>query len=251
MSSPSAVARPSLVAACWNTQWHKIGSPKGRLLRAALDQAAADVICLPEAAHDFLHDSHHGIWSDPDYGYPVQPDRSKVMLWSRWPWREIDAVGDARLPPGRYVAGTTLTPLGELRVVGLCIPWRNAHVSTGARNRSPWEDHRAYLDALTGLLQREKRRGRVLLMGDLNQRLPRRWVPEDLANKLQDALKGFDVWTAGTVSGLDHQMLCHIAGSALSAMPGSVRGLSRRIAAHQVSDHDGVSVGIAPQALGG
>lgn len=203
------------------------------------------MICLPEAAHDFLRDSHHGIWSDPDHGYPVQPDRSKVTLWSRWPWRDLDVVGDARLPPGRYVAGTTSTPLGELRVVGVCIPWRSAHVSTGARNRAPWEEHRTYLERLAGLLERERRRGPVLLMGDLNQRLPRRLAPEDLAAKLQVALRGFDVWTAGTVSGLDQQLLCHIAASALSPTPGSLRGLSRRIAAREVSDHDGVRVGLS------
>lgn len=242
VSAQIGIDLPSVTAACWNTQWHQLGSPKGRLLRGALDQLTADVICLPEAAHDFMRDSYHGIWSDPDYGYPPQPDRSKVTLWSRWPWRDVDTVGDSSLPAGRFAAGTTVTPLGELRVVGLCIPWRNAHVSSGARNRAVWEDHSCYLQALAGVLTRERRNGPVLLMGDLNQRLPRRWVPEELAKRLQDALQGFDVWTSGTVPGLNNQLLCHIAGSGLSAMPGSARGLPRRIGTRDVSDHDGVSV---------
>lgn len=232
----------SLVTACWNTQWHKLASAKGRLLRAALDEVAADVICLPEAQHDFLGDTHHGIWSDPNHGYPVQLDRSKVTLWSRWPWRDVDAIGDFQFPPGRYIAGTTSTPLGELRVIGLCVPWRQAHVTSGARNRAPWEDHRTYLKALSGVLSREQRQVPVLLMGDFNQRLPRRWVPEDLAKRLQDALQGLDVWTAGIVPALTSQLLCHIAGAGLTATPGSVRGLPRHINTHQVSDHDGVCV---------
>lgn len=230
----------SLIAACWNTQWHRLGSPKGRLLRAALDEVAADVICLPEAQHDFLSDTHHGIWSDPDHGYPVQPDRSKVTLWSRWPWRDVDAIGDVQFPPGRYIAGTTSTPLGELRVIGLCIPWRNAHVTHGARNRAPWEDHRAYLQVLSRVLSREQRQVPVLLMGDFNQRLPRRWVPEDLAKRLHDSMREFEVWTVGIVPGLTSQLLCHIAGAGLGVTPGSIRGLPRHIDAHDVSDHDGV-----------
>lgn len=242
MSIPTEPTRPSLVAACWNTQWHRLASAKGQLLRTALDQVAADLICLPEAQHDFLSDTHHGIWSDPDHGYPVQPERSKVTLWSRWPWRDVDAIGDAQFPPGRYIAGTASTPLGELRVIGLCIPWRNAHVTSGTRNRTLWEDHRTYLQALSVVLNREQRQGPVLLMGDFNQRLPRRWVPADLAKSLQDALQGYGVWTVDIVPGLTNQLLCHIAGAGLAVTSGSIRGLSRHIDAHAVSDHDGVCV---------
>lgn len=242
MNTIAAPIGPPLVAACWNTQWHKLNSPKGRRLRATLNEVAADLICLPEAQHDFLSDTHYGIWSDPDHGYPVQLQRSKVTLWSRWPWRDIDVIGDSQLPPGRYVAGSTSTPLGDLRVIGICVPWREAHVASGSRDRAPWQDHRAYLAAIAAVLQRAQQQGPVLLMGDFNQRLPRRWVPEDLSKSLHDALGEYSVWTTDIVPGLASQLLCHIAGAGLAMTHGSIRGLPRHIEGHDVSDHDGVCV---------
>jgi hypothetical protein len=40
----------------------------------------------------------------------------------------------------------TDTPIGPIRFVGVCIPWRDAHVRTGRRDRAPWEDHLRFLE---------------------------------------------------------------------------------------------------------
>jgi hypothetical protein len=40
----------------------------------------------------------------------------------------------------------TDTPIGPIRFVGVCIPWRDAHVRTGRRDRAPCEDHLRFLE---------------------------------------------------------------------------------------------------------
>lgn len=80
----------------------------------------------------------------------------KVILWSKNPWRDIDYVGDESLPTGRFVSGTTMTSIGEIRCIGVCIPWRNAHVSTGRKDKKQWEDHEPYLEGLKKVLDGEK-----------------------------------------------------------------------------------------------
>lgn len=230
-----------LTVACWNTEWRGVTSGRGAALRLALLERSPDVVCLPEAHHDFLADDYFGLSSEPDHGYlPVQPGRSKVTLWSRWPWIELDQVGSPALPPGRFVAGTTLAPFGRLRVVGVCIPWRAAHVSTGRRDSAPWQEHERFLEALPEVLGRERGRYPLLLVGDFNQRIPAQLVPERLASMLQEALKGLEVWTAGQIDGLDKQALCHIAGSDREWRLDRSWGASRRIGDFDVSDHDGV-----------
>lgn len=231
----------SLTVACWNTEWRDRRSGKGAALRLALLEHSPDVVCLPEAHHNFLAGDYFGISSDPDHGYPVQPDRSKVTIWSRWPWIELDQLGSSALPPGRFVAGTTLAPLGHLRVVGLCVPWRAAHVTTGRGDRAPWEEHEAFLRALPEVLERERRHERLLVLGDFNQRIPGRLVPERLSLLLRDALEGLEIWTAGEVRGLEADPLCHIAG-ALQHIGAEAWGISRKVDELEVSDHDGVVV---------
>jgi hypothetical protein len=240
------MSRLSLTVACWNTEWRRSRSGRGAALKLALLEHSPDVVCLPEAYNDFLAGDYYGIFSEPDHGYhPVEPDRSKVTLWSRWPWIELDQVGSPALPPGRFVAGTTLAPFGRIRVVGVCIPWRAAHVSTGRRDSAPWQEHERFLEALPGVLAKERGRHPLLLLGDFNQRIPAQMVPERLASTLQEAVKGLEVWTAGSIDGLDRQSLCHIAGAGHEWRLDRTWGASRRIANVDVSDHDGVFAAVS------
>jgi hypothetical protein len=101
----------------------------------------------------------------------VRSYRRKVVLWSRRRWSDFDAVGRPGVPPGRFACGTTQTPAGTLRIAGVCIPWRGAHVSTGRRDRAPWADHLAYLDGLADIAR--DLHGPHIVLGDFNQRTPR------------------------------------------------------------------------------
>ncbi|WP_146149225.1 endonuclease/exonuclease/phosphatase family protein [Nitratireductor sp. StC3] len=231
--------------ACWNAQWHRASSPKGREIQQQLLAIGADVICCPEAHVNFLPRSWHGAFSDPDTGYPIWAGRRKVTLWSRHPWVAVDDLGSPDLPSGRFVRATTMTSLGALQVIGICVPWSAAHVSGGRRDRKRWEDHTRYLRALRSVLRASEERVPSILLGDFNQRIPRHRAPIYAYEELTSALGSFTIWTTGEVRELDRQPLCHIGSSKhLSAV--GVKGLSRRSNGTELSDHDGLVVELVP-----
>jgi hypothetical protein len=305
----------------WNVMWAKAGTERGEAVRKRLEEAGFDVICLTEGvvggnrrprlkpggiqgSCGLLPEGGYVIDSDPDYGYRMIEGRRKVLLWSRRPWREVDRVGDPGMPGGRFVSGVTETPAGDVRVVGVCIPWDWAHVKTGRKDRERWEDHLRYLGGLERYLrgfdgeQRgggwelpdaageaapftltqgpgqarhswdaaiararwetrrraggEKREsGReeqiaagtgiawgipVVLAGDFNQTIPRTRARVDVYEALMQALRGWDVATAG-LGGIDHV-----------ALSGGLRALrvesweAEYGGGKRVSDHAGVTV---------
>ena len=168
---------PMCRLATWNVEWATPGTRRGDRVAAVLLDLA-DVMVVTESTLGVLPPGHVVAGGD-DWGYRVDdPTRRKVALWSRWPWRDVDPVGHPDLPPGRFVAGSTDTPIGEVRVVGVCVPWAGAHVSTGRRDRRQWEDHERYLRALPEVLAGQPRP--LVVAGDLNQRLPRSRQPESV-----------------------------------------------------------------------
>jgi hypothetical protein len=144
----------------WNVQWATPRS-RGPEVRTKLDALGADVLVVTEGCEAVLPDRGHVVTSSSDYGYRLVRGRRKVLLWSRQPWETIDTLGAAALPSGRFVAATTSTPIGDVRVLGVCIPWKDAHVSTGQRSRRPWEDHLTYLRELRAVVARQGRCSRT------------------------------------------------------------------------------------------
>ena len=80
------------------------------------------------------------ISSQENYGYKISQGRRKVILWSKEKWDDIDNIGSSDMPSGRYIAGTTM----GIRFIGVCIPWKMAHVSTGRKDRKQREDHLSF-----------------------------------------------------------------------------------------------------------
>ena len=177
-------------------------SGKRRSCSAALPRHAADIICLTETdtARLKLPEDVHSICGQDNWGQPCkkgQEGRRKVLLWSRQPWQPVDDVGHASLPPGRFVSGVTQTEVGEVTVIGVCIPWSRSRV--GPRwNRKTWQDHEEYLDSLAELLKRCSR-ARLVVVGDFNQRIGQRSpTPLRLRAALQSALTpNLSIATAG------------------------------------------------------
>jgi hypothetical protein len=203
------------------------------------------VVCLTEAYEDLLDGFGHMVWSEADYGYPILPGRRKVLLASGQPWRAVDTTGDPSLPSGRFVAGVTDTPLGPLRVYGICVPWSRAHVSDGRRDRAPWQDHAAYLAGLTTLLRKCGDGTPMLLVGDYNQRVPRKWAPKAIHDTLLATLgPGLRLATGGEIAGLGKPLIDHVAHSTDLACT-SVVGIPRERDGREFSDHDGVVVKLA------
>jgi hypothetical protein len=198
--------------ALWNIAWRRPDSSAGKtILKLIIDQNP-DIICITEGYENFLPSSGHTITSDSDYGYPIKEGRRKVVLWSKNPWSYVDPIGDATLPSGRFVRGITETPIGLLDMIGVCIPWKEAHVKTGRKDRGPWEDHLTYLQGLKNILQWQKSEHTILL-GDFNQHLPRIKQPKLVHYALMSTIpEGFGIATAGEIKcahspSIDH--VCH------------------------------------------
>ena len=159
----------SLKIVLWNIEWRSPSAPAGREIRCRIDAHEPDIVCITEGHEAFLGDSGHAISGAANYGVNAKPDRRKVMLWSRMPWVEVDDLGSDDLPASRYVAAATETPVGNIEVVGVCIPWSFSNVNVGTKDRTPWEDHAAYLKGLAALLPPIIARGPTIVLGDFNQ----------------------------------------------------------------------------------
>lgn len=120
----------------WNLERKRPTTPTGAAAVAQLASADPHVAVLTEARLGLL-DSLGGfeVASEPPPDTRFADDERKVMMWSRSPWRDVDEVGDPDMPAGRFVAATTETPVGDLRVIGVCIPWHMCDVRTGTKER--------------------------------------------------------------------------------------------------------------------
>jgi endonuclease/exonuclease/phosphatase family metal-dependent hydrolase len=179
------------------------------------------------------------IEANADYGYSHNGERRKVLLWSKTPWEECDRLGNDALPSGRFAAGVT----AGVRFVGVCIPWKNAHVNTGRKDRARWEDHLTFCQGLKEVLAELDRDRPVCVLGDFNQRIPPANGAEPAARALADAFPAdFKITTSGVLDGAGNPLIDHIVVSpsielsALEVIPKQSRDDSR------LSDHVGIVI---------
>lgn len=178
--------------ATWNTEWATYRSRRGMEVQAAIVSLAADVIILTEGDESLFPSGGHLIDAGRNWGYPsIDARRRKVLMWSRSPWSSVSVFGDANLPPGRAVGGSTLTPVGVVSFVGVCVPWRDAHVRTGRGDAAAWEEHGRFLDHFGSVVARMERP--LVVAGDFNQRIPRVRQPMSVYEKLMGSLSGLVV----------------------------------------------------------
>ena len=135
----------TLTIGTWNLEWATPKTKAGPRIKEIIQRLNPDIFVVTEGCADLLPPTGHVIDGGTDWGYELGDDRQrKVLVWSKYPWSAVDPVGSSDLPPGRFVAGTTQTPQGDVRVIGVCIPWQSAHTNTGHKNRKNWEDHERY-----------------------------------------------------------------------------------------------------------
>ena len=173
MSCPDERLVTTMRFATWNTEWITRQHRAFDQAKARIQELEADVLVLTEVTSDLLPKDGHLLLGGEDWGYKTSANRRKVVLWSRWPIE--DRLTDALDPPGRHVAATIASPEGEMRVHAICIPWRDAHLRTGRKDRAPWEEHLLFLNSLSELLASEReapgtRDRPLVVMGDVNQR---------------------------------------------------------------------------------
>ena len=228
--------------ATWNVQWATPTSRRTPEILRRLEEFAPDVVCATEADNKLLSQDGHTICSQIDYGYRQMAGRRKVVLWSRETWEQVDDVGNDSLPPGRFVSGVTQTPLGEIAVVGICIPWSGSRVEPNRQlgRRKRWEDHEQYLAGLAEFLSRAPAR-RLIVMGDFNQTMgPGSRAPRNLRLALSETFQpklsivSSEVAFGGTKS-IDHIVL------SLDLVIDSIGAISNVHDGKKLSDHFGVS----------
>ena len=169
-----------------------------------------------------------------------------MLLWSREPWEQVDDVGIDSMPPGRFVSGVTLSSVGEVTVVGVCIPWSRSRVGGSGVKRKAWEDHGQYLDGFAEALKRASTK-RLIVMGDFNQRIRQgSSVPPNLRSALQRAIPPRMTIATSALGFQGRRSIDHIALSEdLTAE--SLGVISNIHGGSKLSDHFGVVADLSAQ----
>lgn len=232
-------SHPALTVATWNLERKKTTTPRGVEALDYVFGLGADVMVLTEARATMdARDGH--ILPAPlrPRGNGFGDDERKVVMWSRNPWIQPDDFDDFGIDPTRFVTAVTDTPIGLIRVIGVCIPWHMAEVTypVGIK-RKPWELHIAYLEILQQLLAASNEP--LVVAGDFNQYVPRiKYSHRAAAAALERAFAPLSVLTQGTIDGCIRPGIDHIATSD-HFVPTVVRGWPHNVTGNRLSDHDG------------
>ena len=222
----------------WNVEWATLKNKRGQEIQRIYQDFSPDIACITEGNLHSWEEEGHVISSTEDYGYKITEGRRKVILVSTEEWKDIENEGSKDLPSGRYCYGKT----HGLNIHGLCIPWKDAHVRGGQKNRLPWEDHSLYLDALKPMI--EDSQDQTIVLGDFNQRIPRKWSPKNVYTKLLEAFEpNFKIATTGTIKVMDKQAIDHFANTHDINIK-SITTINNYIGSLRLSDHFGFVIEI-------
>lgn len=227
----------TISVATWNTEWRNPQSESGRRISAILRATESDIIVVTEGVRDLLPEDGYAADAGPDWGYSLESSRRKVIVWSRYPLT-LDFIGTEGATRGRLAAATAETSAGPIRILGVCIPWRDAHVSTGRRDASPWSEHLDYLDRFKGLLAELDAGVPTVIAGDFNQRIPRGRQPIAVAARLHEVFTGWTIHTTGALPHGPH--IDHVATSGQLVLE-SVSDWAASDPLGRLSDHAGVA----------
>lgn len=208
--------------ATWNLDWPSRAGQQSA--REHLDRLEADVVVTTEDRLRPWPVYPGAVDAGNDWGYKARPDQRKVIAWSRAPWTSID-VDTPGAAKGRLIVATSSAAEVDFTVVGVCIPWKMAHVSTGRRDRKHWEEHLEFCEVLGGVLHGLESRGPIVVAGDFNQRVPYDGQPAEVWESLCTALRGYEVATNAEAVG--RPLIDHIA---LRGATAADVGISQEIA---------------------
>ena len=73
----------------------------------------------------------------------------KVVLWSRFGWRNVDTLGSPHLPEGRYIRAETEVAGQTWTIIDMCIPYHAYRTGDkwGDKRMKAWEGACRYLDS--------------------------------------------------------------------------------------------------------
>ena len=238
----------------WNTQADRlrVRTPKFAKARELIAGYGADVICLTEALPESMPDGGHSITSElSDWKHEGRGAR-KVVLWSRFGWKNIDTIGSDALPEGRFICASTECDGAIVNFIGMCIPYH------GYRNHQRWHERRKrywqgaceYLDSLrVDILPQSRFQKQTILLGDFNLQIPPHRYPgknTDVNRKREATFDGWSIPTAGEWNdpALDRRFIDHVAHT--PDLKARSMHFFSRIAADgsELSDHNGVCIEI-------
>ncbi len=220
----------------WNIEWAKPGTKREGIIQNIITAENPDIICITEGYIASWGKYEHVICSDKDYGYTIHEGRRKVILIAKTPWINVDMTGLIDLPAGRYVSGIT----NGFQIMGVCIPWKDAHVRSGKKNRKPWEDHLAYLSGLRKQLESCVKPSIVL--GDYNQRIPKKYSNSTVFESLLNTFENHKVYSKGIIYPIEKQSIDHISIQKKLAVNMSIKSIDNIQSGIRVSDHFGLLV---------
>ena len=114
--------------ATWNVEWATPETKAGKRIQQIIKQIDADIFVLTEGCKELMPEGFV-LDGGTDWGYESEDKRRrKVLLWSRYPLVESSQGELFQLPDGRFIAATVQHPVGDIRIYGVCIPWKDAHV---------------------------------------------------------------------------------------------------------------------------
>jgi mRNA deadenylase 3'-5' endonuclease subunit Ccr4 len=189
----------------WNTQWAKPDSKREIQIKKIVAEESPDIICITEGYMQSWEHYEHIICSQEDYGYKIHEGRRKVILLSKEKWTDKNIIGNDELPTGRFISGVT----SNTQVVGVCIPWKDAHVKTGNKNSSSWGEHLSYLSGLKTHL--DKTHTQTIVVGDYNQRIPKKYSTKLVFDTLLKTFENFDICSTGIISPIGKQSIDHFS----------------------------------------
>lgn len=241
MSAGIETTAPAARILTWNLERNGPSSSKGRELGARILAQSADLVCLTEA-HEGSASAlgYYEISAEGAHWSARKPSERKVTLGSKAPWTAVDDYGGEGLESGAFIAGTTQSPFGLVRVVGLCIPYHAASPFGQRPKARQWSEHLRFLDALHAYLAARAHDPPLVIIGDYNQFLPRIWGSKAAHAKLLEALGTATVVTSGRLRIVERPSVDHIALSG-ELCARDVWGIDEHdIRGKRLSDHFGV-----------
>ncbi len=154
------------------------------------------------------------------------------------------------MPPGRFVSGVTQTAVGEVTVIGVCIPWFGSRTEARRKleRKLQWEDHEQYLAGLAEVLKQGSEK-RLIVMGDFNQISgPGSRPRQELRLALQAAFPPRITIATSALSFQGRRSIDHIALSEDLTCE-SLGVISNIYGERKLSDHFGVVAGLSAQNL--
>ena len=196
----------------WNINWARPDSIKGRKIQEIIKYFDPDLVCLTETYIDFYLPNRYSVFSEDDYGYKQTGNKRKVILFSNNKWNQIQYLSEnSEMPKGRIIIASNEFNLKKINVIGVCIPWKFAHVNTGKMNRSQWQDHSAYLSNLGNYIYSLDPQIPTIVIGDFNQTIPRTIAPIDMNKKLLATFKSYNIISRDQLDECNKPIIDHIA----------------------------------------